>query len=312
MNYRRVGKSGLKISEISLGAWLTFGRSVDDKNAEKIIKTAIDRGVNFIDNADIYARGKAEEAVGRFIKGIKRSDLVLSTKVYWPMTENVNDRGLSRKHIMESIDKSLKRLGTDYVDIYFCHRPDTETEVEETVRAMDDLVHRGKILYWGTSVWEADRIEKAITLAEKHNCYKPIVEQPRYNMLDRHIETEIVPTAKKHGMGFTVWSPLAEGLLTGKYNDGMPKGSRGVDSSFIKDEMTKSNIDKIRKLTELAKEHGITMAQLALAWILRRNEISCAIVGATKVAQLRENLGASDVKTTKEFLKKIDGILGKN
>lgn len=312
MNYRRVGKSGLKISEISLGAWLTFGRSVDDKLSEKIIHTAIESGVNFIDNADAYAKGKAEEVVGKIIKSVKRSDLVLSTKLFWPFTENVNDRGLSRKHIMESIDKSLKRMGTDYIDIYFCHRPDPETEIEETVRAMDDLVRAGKILYWGTSVWETERIDMAVKIAEKYNAYAPIVEQPRYNMLDRHIEPNIIPTCKKHGIGFTVWSPLAEGLLTGKYNDGVPKDSRGVDSSFIKDEMTESNLAKIKKLSELAKEMSITMPQLALAWILRRDEISCAIVGASKVEQLKENLAASDIELSDEVQKMIESILSSN
>src|SRR5574341_854768 len=202
MKYRRVGESGLKISEISLGAWLTFGRSVEDKQTEKIIRTAIDSGVNFLDIADVYGKGRAEEVVGKIIKPLKRSDLVISTKVFWPMSANINDRGLSRKHITESIDKSLQRLGTDYLDIYFCHRPDPETPIEETVRAMGDLIRQGKILYWGTSVWETEQISKAVASAEDCNAYAPIVEQPRYNMLDRHIEPQIMPLCQKHGIGF--------------------------------------------------------------------------------------------------------------
>ena len=309
MKYRRVGKCGLKISEISLGSWLTFGRSVDEKNSEKIIHTALDSGVNFIDIADVYAKGRAEEVVGQCIKPTKRSDLVISSKVFWPMSENINDRGLSRKHIIESIDKSLKRIGTDYLDIYFCHRPDPETEIEETVRTMGDLVSRGKILYWGTSVWEAHQIEQAVKAAQEYNTYPPIVEQPRYNLLDRHIEAEVMPVGRRHGMGFTVWSPLAEGVLTGKYNDGVPKGTRGADSEWMKSDLSPANISGVKKLTTLAHSLGITMSQLALAWILRREEISCAIVGATKEEQLKENLAASDIRLSGEALAEIELIL---
>ena len=309
MKYRRVGKSGLKVSEISLGAWLTFGRSVDDKNSEKIIHSAISQGVNFIDIADVYAKGKAEETVGLCIKSINRTDLVISSKVFWPMSENINDRGLSRKHIMESIDKSLKRIGTDYLDIYFCHRPDPETEIEETVRAMGDLILSGKILYWGTSVWESHQIDRAVKAAKDYNTYAPIVEQPRYNMLDRHIESEILPMCKRHGMGFTVWSPLAEGVLTGKYNEGVAPGTRASGSEWMKNDLSPASIAKVKKLTTLAQSLGITMSQLALAWILRREEISCAIVGATKEEQLKENLAASDIKLSDEAEAKIELIL---
>jgi len=310
MKYRRVGKSGLKISEISLGGWLTFGRSVDEKKSEKIIQEAVKQGVNFIDIADVYAKGRAEEVVGKSIKSIQRSDLVISSKVFWPMSENINNKGLSRKHIFESIDKSLKRIGTDYIEIYFCHRPDPETEIEETVRAMSDLVQKGKILYWGTSVWEPDQTDRAVSAANEYNGYAPIVEQPRYNMLDRHIEEKIMPNCKKHGMGFTVWSPLAEGVLTGKYNEEIPKGSRGEESEWMKKDMSPESLNKVRKLTLLAQSLGITMSQLALAWILRRQEISCAIVGASKAEQLKENLGASDVTLSGEALAKIELIIG--
>ncbi len=309
VKYRRVGKSGLKISEISLGAWLTFGRSINDKDAEKIIHSAISQGVNFIDIADVYAKGKAEETVGQCIKSVNRPALVISSKVFWPMSENINDRGLSRKHIMESIDKSLKRIGTDYLDIYFCHRPDPETEIEETVRAMGDLIRQGKIIYWGTSVWEPEQIEQAVKAAKVYNTYAPIVEQPRYNMLDRHIESEIMPLCKRRGMGLTVWSPLAEGVLTGKYNEGVAPGTRGAGSEWMKSDLSPANNAKVKKLSALAQSLEITMSQLALAWILRKEEISCAIVGATKEEQLKENLAASDIKLSGETEAKIELIL---
>ena len=310
MNYRRVGKTGLKISEISLGAWLTYGRSVDDSNAVSIIHKAIDAGINFIDIADIYAKGEAEKVVGKAIEGMTRSDLVISSKLFWPMSENVNDRGLSRKHIMESIEKSLKRIGTDYLDLYFCHRFDSETEVEETVRAMDDLVRQGKILYWGTSVWDAYHIERAIGDARQWGCYPPTVEQPRYNMLDRHIEPTIMPTCHRQGMGLVVWSPLAQGILTGKYNDGArPKDSRADTTEFLDNELNEANLAKARALTKMAGDMGIKLSQLALAWILRRPEISCAIIGATTISQLQENVMATEVKLSDGDLQAIDEIL---
>jgi voltage-dependent potassium channel beta subunit len=309
MKYRRAGKSGLKISEISLGAWLTFGRSVDEKKSERIIKTALDSGVNFIDIADVYAKGKAEEVVGKCINGAKRSDLVISSKVFWPMSENINDKGLSRKHILESINKSLKRIGTEYLDIYFCHRPDPETEIDETVRAMSDLISQGKVIYWGTSVWEPAQIDRAVSASKEYNGYAPIVEQPRYNMLDRHIEDKIMPTCSKYGIGFTVWSPLAEGVLTGKYNDKIPPGSRGADSEWMKKDLSPESLAIVRELSALAETIGITLSQLALAWILNRDEISCAIVGATNEVQLEENLKASEVTLSGDTLSKIETIL---
>lgn len=234
MEYRRLGKAGIRVSEVSLGAWLTYGGSVENETAAECIRTALDHGINFIDVADVYARGEAEHVVGSVIRDYKRSDLVISSKVFWPLSDNVNDRGLSRKHIMESIDKSLQRLGTDYLDLYFCHRYDDDTPLEETVRAMSDLVQAGKVLYWGTSVWEAAQLESAVNIAREYGGYPPQVEQPRYNLLDRHIEPEIMPMAAKHGMGLVVWSPLAQGILTGKYNDGVPAGSRGADTSWLK------------------------------------------------------------------------------
>jgi voltage-dependent potassium channel beta subunit len=309
MEYRKLGKAGIKLSVLGLGAWLTFGEKVDYELTKECIYTAIDNGVNFLDLADVYARGEAERVVGKVIKDLRRQDLVISSKVYWPMSDNINDRGLSRKHIMESIDGSLKRLGTDYLDIYFCHRYDPDTPMDEIVRAMDDLVHQGKILYWGTSVWTSAQIENAIGTAIKYNAYPPQVEQPRYNMLDRHIELEIIQTCAKNGMGITVFSPLAQGILTGKYNNGIPKGSRAEWSDWLKNELTEENIKKVRILTDLAKDMGITMSQLALAWILRKPEITSAIVGATNPEQLRENLRAVDVKLSSDILDEIENIL---
>lgn len=310
MNYRRVGRTGLKISEISLGAWLTYGGTVEQKRADKIIHRAVELGVNFIDVSDIYARGEAEKVVGQAIADMKRTDLVISSKLFWPMSDNPNDRGLSRKHIMESIRKSLSRIGTDYLDIYFCHRFDPDTPIEETVRAMEDLVRAGDILYWGTSVWEPDQIDDAVTSAVRWHGYPPSVEQPKYHMLDRHIEDAIIPVCERHGMGLTVWSPLAQGLLTGKYNSGAPKESRGATSKWMERDLTPENIAVARQLTELAKELGITVSQLALAWILRLPQISCAITGATAVEQLEENVAASGIMLDSDALDKIDQIIG--
>ncbi|MEN2983892.1 MAG: aldo/keto reductase family protein [Dictyoglomaceae bacterium] len=312
MEYRKLGKAGIKVSEISLGAWLTYGESVDFEVTKKCIYTAIENGINFFDLADVYAKGEAERVVGKILKDFRRQDLVISSKVYWPMSDNVNDRGLSRKHIMESIEGSLKRLGTDYLDIYFCHRFDPETPLEEVIRAMDDLVHQGKILYWGTSVWTAAQIERAVGICEKLNCYKPQVEQPRYNMLDRHIEQEIIPTCSMYGIGITVFSPLAQGVLTGKYNEGIPSKTRAEWSEWIRRDLTEENINKVIKLTEIAKDMGITMSQLALAWILRKPEISSVITGASKPEQVLENVKASGIKLSEEVLKKIDDILLEN
>lgn len=309
MKYRKVGATGLKISEISIGGWLTYGGTVSTDKTKPIIKTALDNGINFIDLSDIYSKGKAEEAINPIIKEYTRSDLVISSKVFWPMSDNVNDRGLSRKHIMESIDKTLKRLGTDYLDMYFCHRFDPEVPMEEIVRAMDDLVHQGKILYWGTSVWWSDWIQNAVGTARQYNCYRPVVEQPRYNMFDRHIEVDQMQMCTRNGIGLVVWSPLAQGLLTGKYNDGVPKGSRADISNWLDNALTEENLNRVKALAALASDLGITLSQLALAWILRRPEISCAIIGATKPEQVLDNIKASEVELSAETLEKIETIL---
>ena len=312
MEYRKLGNSGLRVSEISLGAWLTFGETVNRDATIECIKAAVDNGINFLDTADVYAHGAAERAVGEAIKalGIRRQDLVISSKLYWPMSDNVNDRGLSRKHIMESIESSLRRLGTDYLDIYFCHRYDPDTPLEEVVRAMDDLVHQGKVLYWGTSVWSAARIEAAVGTARQFNAYPPQVEQPRYNMLDRHIEGEIMSTCSRHGIGLTVFSPLAQGVLTGKYNEGIPPESRAAKSgAWMAGLLTEGNVAKVRKLTSIASDLGLTMAQLALAWALRRPEVSSVITGASRPEQIVSNVRASGVKLSQDVLQEIETIL---
>ncbi len=312
MQYRRIGKSGLKVSEVALGAWLTYGGSVAEERAAPIIQAALDLGVNFLDLADIYSKGRAEEIVGRAIRGRNRSDLVISSKVFWPMSENINDRGLGRKHVMESVEKSLKRIGTDYLDIYFCHRFDPDITVEEVVRTMDDLVHQGKILYWGTSIWTATQIERAISEARSWRAYAPIVEQPPYNMFHRRIERDIISACRHHGMGLTVFSPLAQGLLTGKYNDGLPPGSRGEQTAWLENDLTPGNVAKTRQLARVARSVDLTLAQLALAWILRHEQVSCAIIGATDVAHVEENIVASGITLAAPTLEAIDRILDDN
>jgi voltage-dependent potassium channel beta subunit len=309
MKYRKTGKYGIRISEIAIGGWLTYGNSVDKDHTKKIIHRAVDLGINFIDIADVYARGKSEEYIGNAIRDFSRTDLVISSKLFWPMSDNPNDHGLSRKHIMESIEKSLKRIGTDYLDFYFCHRYDPDVETEEVVRAMDDLVHQGKILYWGTSVWSAAQIERAHADARALGCYPPAVEQPRYNMIDRHIETEIMPICKRTGMGIVVFSPLAQGLLTGKYNDGVPEDSRAGKTDWLKWDLNQENVEKVKRLTAIAKELGASVGQLALAWILRRPEISCAITGATGPEQVEDNVRAAELLLDEETLGRIEKIL---
>ncbi len=311
MKYRNVGKSGLKISEIALGSWLTFGGTVDDTTAKACMTTAIEHGVNFIDCAEIYAHGRAEEVIGAFLREetIDRSKIVISSKVFWPMSDDVNNWGLSRKNITRAIDGTLKRLGLDYIDIYFMHRYDYTTPLEETIATLDDQIHSGRVLYWGTSVWTAAQLERAHAVARELGAHRPVVEQPMYNMLSRYIELEIMPVARDLGMGITVWSPLAQGLLTGKYNEGIPNGSRGSRSESIKRRIDDSTLRRLRELARIAQSHDITMSQLALAWILRRPEISAAITGATSHEQVLENVKASDVVLSDSTLEEIEQIL---
>ncbi len=314
MHYRRLGRSGLKVSELGLGAWITFGNQVDEKRASEIIHAAYEQGVNYFDNADAYANGAAETVMGKAIQDLPREALVISSKVFWPTMPGPNGRGLSRKHITESIHASLKRLQVDYVDLYFCHRFDPDTPVEEVVRTMDDLVHQGKILYWGTSEWEASQIVQALAIARQYGLIPPTMEQPQYNMFHRErFENQLLPLAREFGIGFTTWSPLYYGILTGKYNDGIPEGSRASMSEmgWIRDQITPERIEKVRQLTAIANEVGATTAQLALAWILHRKEVSSVITGATRIEQLDENLGAAEVtdKLTDNILDAIEKIL---
>lgn len=312
MNYRRLGHSGLKVSELSLGGWTTFGDSLTDRRlARQIITTAYDNGINFFDIADIYARGESERMMGQVLKQFPRHTLVISSKLFWPMSDDVNDRGLSRKHIMESVDKSLQRIGTDYLDMYFCHRYDEETPLEETVRAMDDLVHQGKILYWGTSEWAGEQIQAAIDLCDKHNLYKPQVEQPQYNMIIRKkVEDNVLSVTEPQGMGLVVWSPLASGMLTGKYDEAIPEDSRLARIDWLREAIFKENvITAIRNLKPIADDLGVTRAQLAIAWTLRQPGVSSAITGATKVSQLEDTLKALDIELTNDVLQQIDVAL---
>jgi voltage-dependent potassium channel beta subunit len=314
MEYRRLGHHGLKVSELSLGAWVTFGGQVGEDVSRECILSAYEAGVNYFDNADVYAGGNAEIVMGNIIKDLKRTDLVISSKVFWPSGEGPNDRGLSRKHIMESVHTSLKRLGTDYVDLYFCHRYDPEVPIEEVVRAMDDLVHQGKVLYWGTSEWRGGQISHAVGLARQWGLYPPAVEQPQYHMFQRHIvETELVEAAQQHGVGLVTWSPLASGILTGKYNEGIPDDSRIAlpDYAWLKQFVTEERVARIRQLADLARELEATLAQLALAWLLRLPEISSVITGASRASQVSENLKAIQLKDRlmPDVLRQIETIL---
>jgi voltage-dependent potassium channel beta subunit len=311
MRYRRVGDSGLRVSALSLGGWTTFGMSVSDpEQTRALITTAYDNGINFFDIADSYGRGAAERAMGEVFKEFPRNTLVISSKVYWPISDDVNDRGLSRKHIMESIDRSLRNIGTEYLDLYFCHRYDTETPTEETVRAMDDLIHQGKILYWGTSEWTDEQIQEALDICEDYGLYRPIVEQPQYNLLHRQrVEETILPLAEEEGIGLVVWSPLGGGLLTGKYDNGLPEDSRLARNESMAQSMLREEVlDAVRQLKPIADELGITRAQLAIAWVLRQPGVSSAITGATKISQLEETLKAVEVELDASVLEHLDEL----
>jgi voltage-dependent potassium channel beta subunit len=313
MHYRRLGRSGLKVSELSFGSWVTFGNQLDQKQASDLIHAAYDHGVNYFDNADMYADGKAELLMGKAIQDLPRQAIVISSKVFWQTFPGVNGRGLSRKHLAESVDASLKRLGLEYLDLYFCHRFDPDTPIEEVVRTMTILIEQGKILYWGTSEWEASQIAEAFGIARQYNLIPPSMEQPQYNLFHaKRVEEQIMPLAVELGLGLTTWSPLYHGLLTGKYNDGLPAGSRATlqDYEWIRERITPERIACVKQLAPIATELGITTGQLALAWILRRKEVSTVITGATRLEQLDENLAAAEAqeKLTNDVLEQIEKI----
>jgi voltage-dependent potassium channel beta subunit len=315
MHYRRLGRSGLKVSEISLGAWITFGDQLGEKAAADLIHAAYDQGINFFDNADMYAAGQAEELMGRAISGLPRTALVVSSKVFWPTMPGPNGRGLSRKHITESIDASLRRLGVDYLDLYLCHRFDPDTPIEEVVWTMNNLITQGKILYWGTSEWKAAQVVQALGLARQMNLIGPTLEQPQYNLFHRRrVELELAPLAREFGIGLTTFSPLYYGILSGKYNEGIPEGSRAslVDMAWVRDSITPERVAVTQELTRLAGELEMTTAQLAIAWILRRKEVTSVITGATRIEQLDENLAASDYvdRLTDDVLEQVEQIAG--
>ncbi|BDP43060.1 voltage-gated potassium channel [Deinococcus aetherius] len=312
MEYRNLGKSGLKVSEVSLGGWVTFGQTVNDQSmVREIVMKAYEEGVNFFDQADVYARGKSEELMGAVLRELPRHTLVISSKVFWPMSDDVNDRGLSRKHILESIDGSLRRLGTDYLDIYFAHRYDETVPMEEIVMAFDQVVRSGRAMYWGTSMWPAARIAQAVEFARAHGLHAPVTEQPEYSMLRRdRVEKEILPYTEEAGVGLVVWSPLAMGLLTGKYDQGRPEGARLSDNeNWGKNFLTEENIQKVRDLKPVADGLGVTRAQLALAWILRQKGVSSVITGATRVEQIEETVKGAGVRLDADVLGRIDDIL---
>ena len=319
MEYRHMGSSGLRLSALSLGAWITYGGQVSEDAAEQCMAAAFDAGVNFFDNAEAYDAGNAESVMGRVIRrrGWKRSDLVLSTKIFWG-GKGPNDRGLSRKHIAEAVDASLLRLGTDYVDLVLCHRPDYHTPIEETVWGMDLLIRQGKAFYWGTSEWSAEEFTRATLVARREHLIPPAVEQPEYNMFRRErVEKEYAALYRELGMGTTIWSPLASGVLTGKYNEGIPAGTRLALPGYewLRDsalgDRAAERIDKVRVLSGIARELDCTMAQLAVAWCLRNPNVSTVITGATHPKQVRENMDSLTVvgRLASDVMDRIEGVL---
>jgi voltage-dependent potassium channel beta subunit len=319
MNYRRLGRSGLKVSELSFGSWVTYGNQLDSSAARECMAAAWDAGVNFFDNAEVYASGKSEEIMGEVLKamGWPRLKYIVSTKFFWGITDGPNEKNtLNRKYLLHGIDGSLKRLQLDYVDLAYCHRPDANTPIEETVWAMHDMVERGKALYWGTSEWSAEAIREAWELAERHHLRKPVVEQPEYNLFHRkRVEVEYAPLCDELGLGLTTWSPLASGLLTGKYRTGIPPDSRGAipRMKFLAPALTdKAANEAVARLARIAGDIGCTVSQLAIAWCARNPRVSTVITGASRVAQVKENMGAAEVlaKLTPDVMQAIEAIAG--
>jgi len=319
MQYRRLGRAGIQVSLLSFGSWVTFHNQLKVDAAADMMKAAYEAGVNFFDNAEVYAGGKSEEVMGEALKklGWRRSSYLVSTKFYWGLVRGVNERNtLNRKRLLEGIDGSLSRLGLDYVDLIFCHRPDKNTPIEETAHTMHDIVQSGRAFYWGVSEWSADEIRAAWMICDRYGWHKPQMEQPQYHLLHRHrVEVEYARLYEDIGLGTTIWSPLASGILTGKYNRGIPKESRATLRGYgwLKDEITADKINKVKKLVPIAKELGCTMAQLALAWCAKNPNVSTIITGASRVDQVKENLKALDFvpKLKDDVMKRIDEIVGK-
>ncbi len=319
MNYRRLGTAGIKVSELSFGAWVTFGQQISETAAEQLMQTAYDAGINFFDNAESYAAGNAETVMGKALKhaGWRRESFLVSSKFFWGLHEGVNQKNtLNRKYLLNAINSSLQRLQLEYVDVIFCHRPDPETPIEETVWAMHNIIESGKALYWGTSEWSAYEIVSALHIAEKHHLHKPVTEQSHYNMFTRQvIEKEYARLFREHHYGDVTWSPLASGLLSGKYNNGIPADSRAAQPGYEwlqKSGITPARVDKVKQLVPVASDLGCSLAQLALAWCLKNQNISSVILGASRVEQLQENLKALEVepKLTPDVLQRIDEIMG--
>ena len=314
MEHRRLGRSGLKISEITLGNWLTHGSQIDETAATACVRTALDLGITTFDTADIYAATAAEEVLGRALRGQRREGVEIFTKCYWPVGPGANDRGLSRKHIVEACHASLRRLQTDYVDLYQAHRFDYEAPLEETLRAFEDLVRQGKALYIGVSEWTAEQIAEAVEIADAMGFDRIISNQPQYSMLWRVIEERVIPTCDEHGIGQIVWSPLAQGVLTGKYEPGKapPEGSRAADAKvgmFVRGFMTDDILTAVAGLKPIAAECGLTMAQFAVAWVLQNPSVSAALIGASRPDQVTDNAAASGVRLEPEVLEAVDKVL---
>jgi voltage-dependent potassium channel beta subunit len=314
VEYRNLGRSGLKVSEIALGNWLTHGGYVAEEAAVRCVERAYDLGINFFDTANAYMRGAAEEVLGRALKQYRRSSYVLATKLFWPMDEGPNDRGLSRKHVMEQCHASLKRLGVDYIDLYQCHRYDPSTPVDETLRAIDDLISQGKVLYAGISEWTALQIASAVSFAREHNIDQIVSSQPQYSMLYRTIESEVIPLCEREGIGQVVFSPLAQGVLSGKYRPGQapPNDSRAATEAgtFMRRLLSDEVLEAVEKLRPIAADLHLSLPQLALAWVLRQPNVSAAIIGASRPEQIDDNVAASGVKLDTATLQAIDDAVG--
>ena len=319
MEYRHLGRAGIRVSELSFGSWVTFHNQADIKAAAEMMTAAYDAGVNFFDNAEVYANGESEKVMGAALKKLKwrRGSYLISTKIYWGLHDGVNERNtLNRKRLIEGVNGSLERFGLEYVDLLFCHRADKTTPIEETVWAMHNIIEQGKAFYWGTSEWSAAEIVQAIEIAERHHLHKPVMEQPIYNLFERHrFSGEYIRFYKDYGYGSTTWSPLASGLLSGKYSKGIPKNSRGALKGYewLKDHLTnKDKLAKVQALEVIARELKCTLSQLSIAWCLKNPFVSTVITGATRVGQVNENMKASEVaqKLTSDVLKRIDEIFG--